>query len=95
MNAVRDTPLHNLLAYSNWSDLSVVRRLCDNGAHLDCVNALGKTPFDMASDPEEKYVLRSYLKPRLKCRCARLIQQCEIPYAGKLSSSLADFVELH
>ena len=95
MNAVRDTPLHTLLAHSNWSDLAVVRLLCDTGAHLDCVNALGETPFDMASDPQEKDVLRSYLKPRLKCRCARLIQQYQIPYAGKLSSSLAHFVELH
>ena len=95
MNAVRDTPLHTLLTNSKLGDLAVVQLLCDAGAHLDCVNAVGETSFDVASYTEEKELLKTYMKPRLKCRCARLIRQCEIPYAGKLTASLLHFVELH
>ena len=95
MNAVRDTPLHTLLAHSNRDDISIIQRLCDAGTHLDCVNTLGETPIDITSNTREKEVLKGYLKLRLKCQCARLIQQCDIPYVGKLTASLIRFVELH
>ena len=95
MNAARDTPLHTLMAYSNRSDNAIIHCLCDADAHLDCVNALGKTPADITADKTEKGMLKSHMKPRLKCLCARLIQKCEIPYDNILTSSLVAFVEWH
>ena len=95
MNATRYTPLHTLLAYSRPGDHVIIQRLCDANAHLDCVNALGDTPVDMTPDTSEKELLKSYMKLRLKCVCARLIQKCEIPHDNKLTPSWVRFVQLH
>jgi hypothetical protein len=73
----------------------IVQLLCDADAHLDCVNALGETPIDVASNSYVKQFLKARAKFSLKCLCAKLIQKNNISFHGKIAASLVKFVEKH
>jgi hypothetical protein len=94
-DAIRNTPMHVFV--SNWMtcDETILKFLCDNGAHLDCVNALRETAIDVASNIVTMQLLKSKMKLSLKCLCARLIQTNNVSFHGKISISLVRFVEEH
>ena len=94
-DAIRNTPLHVLCENKDEPDEALVNLLCDRGAHLDCVNALGETACDVASSSKIAMLLKSRMKISLKCLCARLIRKKEVPFEGSLNTSLAKFVEQH
>jgi len=96
IDAIRNTPLH-VFASNNESmcDESILKLLCDAGAHLDYVNSLGETAFDLTSNPVIKQLLKSQMYLSLKCLCARLIRKNNLPYHGEFSTSLVNFVEKH
>lgn len=94
-DSIRSTPLHILV--SNWitCDEILLKFLCDNGAHLDCVNTLRETAMDLISNGNTMQLLKSKMKLSLKCICARLIQNSNVSYHGKIPISLTKFVEEH
>jgi hypothetical protein len=93
--AARDTPLHVFVFNSNIHDNTILQLLYDANAHLDCVNALRETPIDIATNSNVKQFLKVRMKLSLKCLCARLINQYDIPFHGKIATSLVKFVEKH
>jgi hypothetical protein len=93
-DVVRNTPLHVFVSNPSNSDESILKLLCD-ASHLDCVNALRETPYDLASDPTIKQILKNQIQISLKCLCARLIQRNSIPFHGNISTSLVNFVQKH
>jgi ankyrin repeat protein len=96
IDAIRNTPLHVFVSNNeSICDESIMKLLCDAGAHLDYVNSLGETPFDLAIDPIIKQLLTRRMYLSLKCLCARLIQKNNIPIYGKFSTSLVNFVKKH
>ena len=95
MDAIRNTPLHVLVGNSSELDEALVNLLCDRGAHLDCVNAGGETALDIASSPRIAALLRARMKISLKCLCARLIRKSEVPFEGRIATSLEKFVRKH
>jgi Fem-1 family protein b len=95
LDVVRNTPLHIFVSNSNNCDETIFQLLCDAGAHLDWINALGETPADIASNANIKQLLNIKMKLSLKCLCARLIQKNDIPFHGMISTSLVTFVERH
>ena len=95
MDAIRNTPLHVLVGNSSEPDEALFRLLYDCGAHLDCVNALGETALDIATSLKIKALLRARMQISLKCLCARLIRQSEVPFEGRIPASLEKFVEQH
>jgi hypothetical protein len=86
IDAVRYTPLHVFVSNS---------RICDAGAHLDCVNARKETPVDIASNSNTKQLIRTKMKFSLKCLCSQLIQKNNVPFHGTISTSFVSFVEKH
>jgi hypothetical protein len=63
------------------NSLAVVQYLLDSGAHIDCLNMHQQTPLDIAQTNEIRTLLKSRQIPsRLKCRCARLIIEKQLPY---------------
>jgi ankyrin repeat protein len=92
---LRNTPLHVFV--SNWStyDETILEYLCNNGAHLDRVNASRETAIDLAGNRTIIQFLKSKMKLSLKCLCARLIQNNNVSFHGKIATSLAKFVEEH
>ena len=94
-DAIRNTPLHVFTSNQSTCDESIFNILCDAGAHLDCVNALGETPADLALDPIVKQLMKSRMQLSLKCVCARSIQKNNIPFHENISVSLVSFVEKH
>jgi hypothetical protein len=94
-DAIRNTPLH--VYVSNWiiCDEIILKILCDNGAHVDCVNALRETAIDVASNLNNMQLLKSKMKLSLKCLCARLIQNNNVSFHGNIPISLVKFVEEH
>ncbi len=95
INVVRDTPLHIFARNQDDCDETILQLLCDAGAHVDCVNALGETPVDIAINLNTKQLVKSKMKLSLKCLCARLIQKNDISFHGIISTSLASFVDRH
>jgi Fem-1 family protein b len=94
-DAVRNTPLH-VIASNNFAyNESILNLLCDVGAHIDIVNALGQTPIDLATNLDTKRLLKSRMTLSLKCLCARLIQEKNVSFQGKIGVSLFNFVEKH
>ena len=96
IDTARNTPLH-IVAINNKStcDESILKLLCDAGAHLDYANVLGEIPVDVASNLNIKRLLKSNMKLSLKCLCARLIQKKNVPFREKIAVSLVNFVEKH
>jgi hypothetical protein len=96
IDSIRNTPLHVFVSNSkSVCDTSILKLLCDAGAHLDYVNALEKTPFDSAIDPTIKQLLKIRMQLSLKCLCARFIRKNNVSFHGNLSTSLVNFVERH
>lgn len=94
-DALGNTPLHVFV--SNWAinDETILELLCDSGAHLDRVNASRETAINIATNLTIIQLLKSKMKLSLKCLCARLIQNNNILYHGKITASLIRFVEEH
>ena len=96
----RNTPLHLIVQRNDNTDnlLSIMDLLFDSGgAHLDCVNEQGQTPLELSSNIRMKVHLRGKLGVgQLKCLCARLIRQRQLPFGNdQLASSLVHFIEKH
>jgi hypothetical protein len=94
-DAVRNTPLHVFASNKSACDESILNLLCDADAHLDCVNASGETPVDLAYNLNTKQLFRSRTKLSLKCLCARLIRKNSVPFRQTIVASLVSFVEKH
>jgi ankyrin repeat protein len=96
VDIIRNTPLHVFVSNNEYiCDESLMKLLCDAGAHLDYINSLGETPFDLAINPIIKQLLTRQMHLSLKCLCARLIQKKNVPFRGKCSTSLVNFVKKH
>ncbi len=96
IDAVRNTPLHVFVSNTeSTDDESIVKFLFNAGAHVDYVNSLGKTPFDLATNLTIKQLLKLRMYGSLKCLCARLIQKNHLSFHGKVSASLVNFVQRH
>lgn len=91
-----NTPLHVFVSneISN-GDGTLLRLLCDSGAHVDCVNHFGETSYDCANDPMIKQLLKNQMYLNLKCSCARLIRREKLSFRDQLSSALVHFVGKH
>jgi len=94
-DAIRNTPLHVLVSNENGYDEELVKCLVDNGAHLDCVNALREAPLNLVTNFNIKQWLKSKMTLSLKCLCAQIIQKKNIAFEQKLSKSLRKFIEEH
>ncbi|CAF1476390.1 unnamed protein product [Adineta steineri] len=94
-----NTPLHILMRNNSSSNtINMLNILCDAGAHLDFANTKGHRPMD--SMPAFRKKLYEQMKKkidvtRLKCFCARLIQQQKFSYENSLSISLINFIQKH
>jgi len=76
-----NTALHISCQNDTNDSLAVVQLLINSGAHIDSMNMYKQTPFDVAQTHEIRTLLKSKQSPsRLKCLCARLIVDKQIPY---------------
>ncbi|CAF3922084.1 unnamed protein product [Rotaria sp. Silwood2] len=80
-----DTALHKILQSwapgNNKDTKAIVELLINAGAHIDCANARGHRPVDVATVDEIRALLQSKQRlPRLKCLCARVITDQQIVY---------------
>ncbi|CAF1306550.1 unnamed protein product [Adineta ricciae] len=73
----------------------ILQILLDADAHIDCVNAYGRSPEDYVDDREVKEILRAHRKISLKCLCAHLIVSSKISYKHCRSPKLVHFVNIH
>lgn len=94
-DAIRNTPLHVLVSNEKIDNEELVKFLCNNGAHLDCVNALRETPLDLTVDFNIRQWLKSKMTLSLRCLCAQMIQKQNIAFEQKLSKSLRKFIYEH
>ncbi|CAF2535841.1 unnamed protein product [Rotaria sp. Silwood2] len=95
-DAMRNTPLHIFLSNSITCDETIIKLLCDAGAHLDYVNIRRETAIDVAPDVVAiRQLLKSKMKSSLKCLCARLIQHNNVPFRRNIPILLVRFVEEH
>ncbi|CAF4387078.1 unnamed protein product [Rotaria sp. Silwood2] len=92
---IKNTPLHVIASSKSSYDESILKLLCDAGAHLDFVNAFGETPIDLATRPDIKQLLKSRMKLSLKCLCAQLIRKKNVQFHDQIAVSLINFVEKH
>lgn len=98
-----NTALHKiseswLFVVDNQQQKAIIELLVRAGAHVDCVNANGQTPLDIATNDETRNLLRSkQTLPRLKCLCARLINEQQLPFNNIWPSStpMNTFLHLH
>ncbi|RZF44658.1 hypothetical protein LSTR_LSTR000610 [Laodelphax striatellus] len=102
VNAMDDegnTPLHVIVRQHHANDFialhKIVNSLAEAGAHIDVVNAKGKTPFELATSGFAENVVRHHTKINLMCLAARVIQQNRVPYYGQVPQSLEEFIDLH
>ncbi|CAF1443771.1 unnamed protein product [Rotaria sordida] len=94
-DAKRNTPLHIFLLNSITYDETIIKFLCDAGAHLDYVNIWRKTAIDVAPNMAIKKLLKSNMIFSLKCLCARFIQHNNVRFHENISTALVRFVEEH
>lgn len=78
--------------------MMIINILCNSGAHFDHVNNQGQIPLELIQ--VSQYEIMRYLKEkmgvrRLKCICARLIQNECLRYENCFSTSLTDFIQKH
>ncbi|CAF3389972.1 unnamed protein product [Rotaria sp. Silwood1] len=97
-----DTALHRISqswVFSNNKDKkAIVELLINAGAHIDCVNAHGHRPVDVATGDEIRTLLRSkQILPRLKCLCASVVTNQQIMYDDlwPTSTPMNTFIRLH
>lgn len=98
----KNTPLHTIVQCFCPIDSEIQKIITEllihAGAHLDGRNVHGKTPFDLARDDTIRALLHSKESmPRLKCLCARVINDNRIPYNHIWSETTAlnQFLNLH
>jgi hypothetical protein len=80
-----DTALHVVSRCLKQEDsatiTSIIELLINARAHIDCVNEYRRTPLDEAFETETHTLLHSkQTPPRLKCLCARLINDEGLAY---------------
>lgn len=92
-----NTPLHRFALNNEASnDESILKLLFDAGAHVDYVNHLNQTPFDLATTGMLKHKLKNQMQLNsLKCICARFIQKNKVYFHEYLSVPLVNFVMKH
>lgn len=90
------TPLH-LICTKN-PDENIIELLLNNGSHIDCINKVGKIPFDYLNDKRIKTLFETKRTPnRLKCLCARIIAEKHFNTSDSniFTSALNKFIFLH
>ena len=101
LNGMR--PLHLAITSSNTDSSKVLRYLLDSGAHLDAVNADGKSVFDIYRDRRvllsnpRKAALEEvlYADPLpLACHACRVVVAEGLPYEA-MPSHVKDLIRLH
>jgi len=93
-----NTALHISCQNDTNDSLAVVQLLINSGAHIDSMNMYKQTPFDLAQTNEIRTLLKSKQSPsRLKCLCARLIVDKQIPYEllWPKETDMNNFLYLH
>jgi len=90
-----NTPLHIAASLKHCST-PIFKTLLDSGAHLDVRNASGKLALHLASSsslkPYQIYPLK-YIS--LQCLCAQTINRDRIPFKGKVTTELEQFIKAH
>ena len=91
------TPLHICCKHDSNVVIKTVALLVQSNAHLDCRNANGKRPIDVARAMPIKSLLSSKSNSlRLKCICANMINETTDDLTTlMLPDKLNRFVKLH
>lgn len=100
MDVDRNTPLHLIVNYhkpiSDFTTLhTIIMKLTEAGAHIDCVNNRGETPLDSSATGVAEIILKTQSKLCLKCLAAREIKMKKIVYRGIVPEKLALFIDMH
>ena len=74
---------------------AIITSLIDAGAHVDVVNASGKTPMVKASTGVAEIILKSQQKLSLKCLSAQAVRQHRLSFMGQVPATLEHFISLH
>lgn len=95
-----NSPLHMAVKYRRVvADFQTLHRiicsLLQNGAHADIVNKSGKTPFQSAATGIAEIILKSQIRPTLKCLAAQAVMRYGIEFQGQVPESLEPFIRLH
>lgn len=100
MDSMRNTPLHIIVGYqkpiSDFMTLhSIITKLIEAGAHMDCVNMKGETPSDAALTGVAEIILKTQSKLSLKCIAAKAVKTYNLLYEGHVPHTLIGFIEMH
>ena len=74
---------------------AIITSLIDAGAHVDVVNASGKTPMAKASTGVAEIILKSQQKLSLKCLSAQAVRRHGLSFMGQVPATLEHFISLH
>lgn len=92
-NALGSSPLHTACTVSNFKQ-EVVELLLKHGSHIDMKNVQNVRPSDLlAHNPASTVSITRFLS--LKCLCAQVISNNQLPYKGEVPEVLETFVEAH
>jgi len=92
-NGHGSTPLHTAVADKNFNQ-QVVERLLGAGAHVDLKNKNGVRPaHNMVANQACSVSVIRYMS--LKCLCAQVISNNNLPYKGEVPEILETFIEAH
>lgn len=99
-NRDRNSPLHIIVAHKKLvhdfiTQHSIISNLIEAGAHIDCVNDKGETPYDIATTDVTGIILRTQAKLSLKCIAAKVIKKFNLKYEDAVPKSLVSFIEMH
>lgn len=90
-----DNSALHISALNKPAKSTVVGTLLDSGAHLDAVNADGRTFQHLLRGQPLHEVVTVLKYSNLQCLAAKTIQKHNIPHWGKLPAKLSEFVQLH
>ena len=71
----------------------IAELLLKNGAHVDMVNLSGNSAAEILTSSLIGWNVLDFVS--LKCLAARVVMECNIPYAGHIPASLESFVQIH
>lgn len=92
-NALESTPLHTASCLANFKQ-EVVELLLRHGGHIDMKNVEGVRPAHLlAANPASTVSITRYLS--LKCLCAQVISNNNLPFKGEVPEVLETFIEAH
>jgi ankyrin repeat protein len=94
--SMNNTALHLLCHQSE--NQTMIKLILDAGAHVDCMNRNGLTPFSYTDCQQTKALLKLKSTPAsLKCLCARIIadRRLNTNNFGPSTSKLNMFIALH